>query len=142
MELSLLGEHSGDASIVQGPVESTFVEANLDEIPELSEEPDFNSEDLLLDEHTDHFSDSQLVFGTGRRTVSYTIPRFETPRSDTIFLENVQGYTVAYPERRDRPEIIYPMPDLPAVVIHIYDDSGDFYLHPSLKKRKRKRAYL
>lgn len=80
--------------------------------------------------------------GSGRRSITYTVPRFSTPRADTFYVQDLEGYTVSYPERRDYPEIIYPQPDLPAVVIHTSDTSGDFYLHPSLRRRKRKRAYL
>ena len=145
IELSLLGEHSGDASIVQGPVESTFVTSDLQELPvNIVEEtePEFYSDDLLLDEQNEDFSGSQLVYGAGRRSITYTVPRFTTPRADTFYVQDLEGYTVSYPERRDYPEIIYPQPDLPAVVIHTSDTSGDFYLHPSLRRRKRKRAYL
>lgn len=145
IELSLLGEHSGDATIVQGPVESSFVDLNVQELPqaiEVDSEPTFHSDDLLLDEQNEDFSGSQLVYGSARRSTTFTVPRFSTPRSDTFYVQDLEGYAVSYPERRDYPEIIYPQPDLPTVIIHTADTSGDFYLHPSLRRRKRKRTYL
>lgn len=143
IELQLLGEHSGDASIIQGPTESTFVDLNIRESPELLETTEFNSEDLLIDDAIEDFSGSQLVFGNPKRsTTSVTVPRFETPRDTSFYVQDIEGYTVVYPEQRQRPEIIYPQPDIPTVIIHTEDSSGDFYLHPSLKRRKRKRAYL
>ena len=143
IELQLLGEHSGDTSIIQGPVESTLVDINVRDTPELLESSEFNSQDLLIDDAIEDFSGSQLVFGNPRRsTTSVTVPRFSSPRETTLYVQDVQGYTVAYPESRDRPEIIYPQPDVPAVVIHFGEPGGDYYLHPDLQRRKRKRAYL
>lgn len=143
IELQLLGEHSGDTSIIQGPVESTLVDINVRDTPELLESSEFNSQDLLIDDAIEDFSGSQLVFGNPRRsTTSVTVPRFSSPRETTLYVQDVQGYTVAYPESRDRPVIIYPEPEVPAVVIHFGESGADYYLHPHLQRRKRKRAYL
>lgn len=141
IELQFLGQHSGDATIVQGPVESTFIDVDMSENP-LSENVEAGSEDLLLDEAVEDFSGSQLVIGNRRSTTSYTVPRFETTRNSSYYVQDTKGYYVAYPESRDTAEIIYPTPDIPIVVIHTHDSSGDFYLHPSLRKRRRKRKYL
>lgn len=141
IELQFLGQHSGDATIVQGPVESTFIDVDMSENP-LSENVDAGSEDFLLDEAVEDFSGSQLVIGNRRSTTSYTVPRFETTRNSSYYVQDTKGYYVAYPESRDTAEIIYPTPDIPIVVIHTHDSSGDFYLHPSLRKQKRKRKYL
>ena len=143
IELQLLGEHSGDTSIIQGPVESTLVDINLRDTSELLESSEFNSQDLLIDDAIEDFSGSQLVFGNPRRsTTSITVPRFSSPRETTLYVQDIQGYTVAYPESRDRPVIIYPQPEIPAVVIHFGESGTDYYLHPHLQRRKRKRAYL
>ena len=143
IELQLLGEHSGDTSIIQGPVESTLVDINVRDTPELLESSEFNSQDLLIDDAIEDFSGSQLVFGNPRRsTTSVTVPRFSSPRETTLYVQDIQGYTVAYPELRDRPVIIYPQPEIPAVVIHFGESGTDYYLHPHLQRRKRKRAYL
>ena len=143
IELQLLGEHSGDATIIQGPVESTFIDINVDENP-LFEDFSAHSDDLLLDEANEDFSGSQLVVGGRRSTSSYTVPRFETTRSGSYYVQDTKGYYVAYPEDRDTStDIIYPTPDLPVVIIHTFDTSGDFYLHPSLSRKfKRRRKYL
>lgn len=141
IELQLLGQHSGDSTIVQGVVESTFVNVDISENP-LSESIQAFSDDLLLDETVEDFSGSQLVIGNRRSTNSYTVPRFETTRSSSYYVQDTKGYYVAYPESRNNEEIIYPTPDLPVVIIHTHDNSGDFFLHPSLRRRKRKRKYL
>lgn len=151
IEMQLLGEHSGDSTIIQGPVESSIVDVNIDEPDGLEvgrqetpsvEDVDFNSEDLLLDEGVEDFSGSQLVVGTRRSTNTLTVPRFETPRDTSFYIQDIQGYTVSYPESRQTTDIIFPHPDTPTVVIHINDTSGDYYLHPSLQRKKRKRKYL
>lgn len=143
IELQLLGEHSGDTSIIQGPVESTLVDINVRDTPEVLESSEFNSQDLLIDDAIEDFSGSQLVFGNPRRsTTSVTVPRFSSPRETTLYVQDIQGYTVVYPESRDRPVIIYPQPEIPAVVIHFGESGTDYYLHPHLQRRKRKRAYL
>lgn len=143
IELQLLGEHSGDTSIIQGPVESTLVDINVRDTPELLESSEFNSQDLLIDDAIEDFSGSQLVFGNPRRSTTFvTVPRFSSPRETTLYVQDIQGYTVAYPESRDRPVIIYPQPEIPAVVIHFGESGTDYYLHPHLQRRKRKRAYL
>lgn len=151
IELQLLGQHSGDATIVQGSsAESTFINMDIGINPlaegglqSISESAEPMSHDLLLDEAVEDFSGSQLVIGNRRNTVSYTVPRFETPRSASYYVQDTKGYYVAYPESRNNMEIIYPSPELPVVVIHTHDATGDFYLHPSLTLRKRrKRKYL
>lgn len=106
------------------------------------ENTDFNSADLLIDDAVEDFSGSQLVFGNSRRSNTVTVPRFETPRDTNFYTQDIQGYTVSYPESKVIPEIILPLPEAPAVVIHVEDSSGDFYLHPSLRSKKRKRKYL
>ena len=83
-----------------------------------------------------------MVIGNRRSTSTYTVPRFETPRNASYYVQDTQGYYVAYPESRNEIEIIYPTPELPVVIIHTHDASGDFYLHPSLSRRRRKRKYL
>lgn len=108
----------------------------------LSESIEAYSHDLLLDEAVEDFSGSQLVIGNRRSTNSYTVPRFETTRNGSYYTQDTKGYYVAYPESRNNAEIIYPTPDIPVVIIHTHDNTGDFYLHPSLRRRKRKRKYL
>lgn len=152
LEMQLLGEHSGDSTIVQAPMESSFIDINIDEpeslhvgLQETSEadDIDYNSADLLLDDNIEDFSGSHLVFGNTRRsTTTYTVPRFESPRNTGFYIQDVQGYNVAYPESRDTTEIILPQSDTPTVVINFEEAGGDYYLHPSLKTRKRKRKYL
>lgn len=152
LEMQLLGEHSGDSTIVQAPMESSFIDINIDEPESLhvglqetteADDIDYNSADLLLDDNIEDFSGSHLVFGNTRRsTTTYTVPRFESPRNTGFYIQDVQGYNVAYPESRDTTEIILPQSNTPTVVINFEEAGGDYYLHPSLKTRKRKRKYL
>lgn len=152
LEMQLLGEHSGDSTIVQAPMESSFIDINIDEPDSLhvglqdsieADDIDYNSADLLLEDNIEDFSGSHLVFGNTRRsTTTYTVPRFESPRNTGFYIQDVHGYNVAYPESRDTTEIILPQSDTPTVVINFEEAGGDYYLHPSLKTRKRKRKYL
>lgn len=143
IELQVLGEHSGDATIVQGPVESTFVNIDLEELPNLEDNVHLESDDILIDEAIEDFSGAQLVFGNSRRSNTVTLPRFETVRETSLYTVDLDGFHVSYPESRAYPEVIPTEPDnTPTVIIHTEDFSGDYYLHPSLKWKKRKRAYL
>lgn len=143
IELQVLGEHSGDATIVQGPVESTFINIDLQELPNLEENVHLESDDILIDEALEDFSGAQLVFGNSRRSNTVTLPRFETVRETSLYTVDLDGFHVSYPESREYPQVIPTEPDnTPTVIIHTEDFSGDYYLHPSLKRKKRKRAYL
>lgn len=156
IELELLGEHSGDASFIQEPFESTIVDVNIDDISDtiqetingtnvLQPEPstDFNSMDLLLEDAVEDFSGSRLMLGPSEGSIpSLTVPRFESPRETIVYVQDIEGNPVIYPKFQDRPTIILPSSEVPAVVIHIPYTSFDYYLHPSLRKKKRKRKYL
>ncbi|CBK38958.1 putative L2 product [Human papillomavirus 151] len=149
IELELLGEHSGDSSIIQEPFESTIMDANIDNIPE-SLNPDVTqlsientSADWLLEDYVEDFSRSQLVIGSSDRSAtSFTIPQFESPRETIVYIQDIEGNTVVYPKFADRPTIILPTPSGPAIVQSLTHTSLDYYLHPSLRRRKRKRKYL
>lgn len=147
IELELLGEHSGDASVIEEPLQSTVIDMNLDDVEAIQDTidtaDDYNSADLLLDNAIEEFNNSQLVFGTSDRSSSaYSIPRFESPRETIVYVQDIEGNQVIYPGPTERPTIIFPLPSAPAVVIHTLDKSFDYYLHPSLRKKRRKRKYL
>lgn len=150
IELELLGEHSGDASVIEEPLQSTVIDMNLDNIEAIQDTidtaddfSDYNSADLLLDNAIEEFNNSQLVFGTSDRSSSaYSIPRFESPRETIVYVQDIEGNRVIYPGPTERPTIIFPSPSAPAVVIHTLNKSFDYYLHPSLRKKRRKRKYL
>ena len=83
------------------------------------------------------------MFGTSDRSSSaYSIPRFESPRETIVYVQDIEGNQVIYPGPTERPTIIFPSPSAPAVVIHTLNKSFDYYLHPSLRKKRRKRKYL
>lgn len=147
LELQLLGEHSGDASIIQEPFESTVIDMNIETIEDIADTvdtaSDYNSMDLLLDNAIEEFNNSQLVFESSTSpTTSYTIPRFESPRETIVYVQDIEGNHVVYPEPTERPTIIFPAPTVPAVIVHTIDTSFDYYLHPSLRNKRRKRKYL
>jgi hypothetical protein len=147
LELQLLGEHSGDASIIQEPFESTVIDMNMDNLEDIADTldsaSDYNSADLLLDHAIEEFNNSQLVFDSSTGpTTSYTVPRFESPRETIVYVQDIEGNHVVYPEPTERPAIIFPAPNIPAVIVHIIDTSFDYYLHPSLRTKRRKRKYL
>lgn len=149
IELELLGEHSGDSSVIQEPFESTIMDVNIDNIPEslntniAETSVDYDSADLLLDNGVEDFSRSQLVIGPSDRSLlSFTVPRFESPRETIVYIQDIEGNTVVYPKYEERPTIILPTPSGPAIIQSLTHSSFDYYLHPSLRKKKRKRKYL
>lgn len=137
LELSVLGEHSGEANIVLGETESTVIDAiSYDLTPEVPE-------DVLLDEFSEDFSHTQLVIGSGSRgNKAIDIPQFprEVPKA-TIVIDTLSDSTyVAHPSGSDT----WPLPTSPPHSSEIPLSSPDygsvtFDLHPGLIHRKRKR---
>ncbi|ACK76239.1 minor capsid protein [Erinaceus europaeus papillomavirus 1] len=135
LELALLGQHSGDASIVQAQAESVFLGDGL--------HPDTDSNLSLLDEFAEDFSHSQLIIGE-RKANQVSLPDFASPKYSKYFLQDYgNGFIVSHPMQTERPEIIHPDIDAgPTIVIEAFDSSGGFYLHPSFVGKKRKRLYF
>lgn len=125
------------------------MDVNIDNIPEslntniAETSADYDSADLLLDNGVEDFSRSQLVIGPSDRSLpSFTVPRFESPRETIVYIQDIEGNTVVYPKYEERPTIILPTPSGPAIIQSLTHSSFDYYLHPSLRKKKRKRKYL
>ncbi|UXR08075.1 MAG: L2 protein [Varecia variegata papillomavirus 1] len=133
IELNTFGEHTGDVSIVQGAVDTAFVDLSA------GDTPDLYSEEALLDEPLSDFSESQLVIG-GDRETTRNVPAISTTSTAKYFLADVgDGLIVAYPQESATNDIILPLPGPPTVLLDVFS-SGDFFLHPShLRRRKRKR---
>ena len=137
IELSTLGQHSGDSAIVNGLAESSFVDqiANIDIL---------HPEEDLLDTQVEDFSGSHLVLSSsGRRGTVYTIPTLPPGIGLRIFVDDyARNLFVSYPTSTVHPEVLIPSADHPLEPAIILDfESNDFYLHPDLlRRRKRKRS--
>lgn len=144
IELSVLGEHSGEAEIVLSTGTSSVVEgSNLEGTPTI---PD---EELLLDEYTEDFSHGQLVIsGSSRgqaRTVEFPEYTREVTKGPVIIDDLAESTHVLHPGRSDTDDIPPSPPhssDAPDLTSSEYL-SVTFDLHPSLRRRrKRKRRYI
>nr|WPK29455.1 MAG: L2 protein [Varecia rubra papillomavirus 1] len=137
IELSVLGEQSGDATIVQGQAESTFVDVDVDE-------PSVYSDDQLLDVLGEDFEDSHLVFTFTGRSRGSAIPVVRTQYT-AGFVEDVgDGIFISHPTERHTPAMVLPFPDRPPILFDPFG-SDDFLVDPSLfrrLRRKRKRPAL
>ena len=137
IELSTLGQHSGDSAIVDGLAESTFVDqiANADIT---------YADDDLLDTQVEDFSGSHLVLSSsGRRGSVYSVPTLPPGIALKVFVDDyARNLFVSYPVTTSNAELLLPTqpahPLEPPVVIDFFNN--DYYLHPSLyTRRKRKR---
>lgn len=137
IELSNLGQHSGDTAIVDGLAESSFVN-------QLHSVDIIHPEDELLDSQVEDFSNSHLVLsGSGRRGTVYTVPTLPPGIGLKIFVDDyARNLFVSYPVSTVHSEVLIPSGEHPLEPPIIIDfESNDFYLHPSvLQRRKRKRS--
>ena len=137
IELSTLGQHSGDSAIVNGLAESSFVD-QLENVDIL------HPEDDLLDTQVEDFSGSHLVLtSSGRRGTVYSIPTLPPGIGLRIFVDDYgRNLFVSYPTSTVHPEVLVPAGDHPLEPPIILDfTSNNFYLHPDLlRRRKRKRS--
>ena len=137
IELSVLGEHSGDATIINPIAESSFVDAENSEVPLLFPEEE------LLDPITEDFSNSHIVLTSGSRRSTLTVPTLPPGVSLRVFIDDVgSGLFVSHPITTDHvnPNIIPAVDVTPSILVDGFS-STDFILHPShTRKRKRKRS--
>lgn len=138
IELSVLGEHSGDATLINPVAESTFVDA------ENSDAPLLFPEEELVDDLTEDFSNSHVVLNTGSRRSILNVPTLPPGAALKVFIDDVgDGLFVSHPTSTDMiPDNFIPAFDVgPSILINEFS-SDDFVLHPShIPRRKRKRAY-
>ncbi|AWK28216.1 L2 protein [Human papillomavirus type 221] len=138
IELGVLGEHSGDASIINPQAESSFIDL-------LSEEPIAHTEDELLDDIVEDFSNSHLVLGSSGRGTNITMPTIPPGVALKVFITDIaKPLFVSYPEERLLPASLpdTPISNIePAIVIDL-ESASDLFIHPSLLERKRKRPLL
>ena len=137
IELSTLGQHSGDTAIVDGLAESSFIN-QLESVGIL------HPEDELLDTQVEDFSNSHLVLSSsGRRGSVYSVPTLPPGIALKIFVDDyARNLFVSYPVSTVHSDVLIPPgehPLEPPIVIDF--ESNDYYLHPALlRRRKRKRS--
>ena len=145
IEMSNLGEHSSDLTIVDALAESSFVD------PFQLPDPLHSEEQQLLDQLTEDFSNSHLVLTGSRRNATFTFPTLPPGIGLRIFLDDLPAdLFVSYPQTTLTPSKGFPInpftPDvpiepLPPTIVEL--DNFDYDLHPGLlRKRKRKRTDL
>nr|AVN89957.1 L2 protein [Human papillomavirus] len=136
LELSVLGEHSGESTIINPIAESSFVDAENSEVPLLF------PEDELIDDITEDFSNSHIVLSSSSRRSTVTIPTLPPGVALRVFIDGFGGgLFVSHPISTNIiPANVTPSADVPSILVDSYT-SDDFILHPSLlRKRKRKRS--
>lgn len=138
IELSTLGQQSGDTTIVDGLAESSFVD-----VPNNTDVA--YGEETLFDPQNEEFDNLHLVLtSTGRRGEVDNIPTLPPGTPLRIFIDDYgKDLIVNYPMSYDTSTVIVPdsaaHPLEPPILLD-YLGSG-YYLHPSLwKRRKRKRS--
>ena len=137
IELSVLnnpfiGEQSGESVISTGS--SNFEIISLDE--SLQVYPD----EYLLDEYESVANDLQLIIGERRNVRPISVPNYVKPVPG--ILSDYHSVLVVPPGDDSNIDSIpiYPQ-DTPVIIINL-EGSIDFYLHPSLLKKIRKRRFL
>lgn len=138
IELSTLGQQSGDTTIVDGLAESSFVD-----VPNNTDVA--YGEETLFDSQNEEFDNLHLVLtSTGRRGEIDNIPTLPPGTPLRIFIDDYgKDLVVNYPMSYDTSTVILPEtathPLEPPIIL---DHMGSgYYLHPSLwKRRKRKRS--
>lgn len=137
IELSVLGEHSGDATFINPLAESTFVDAENTNMPAIFPEEE------LVDEITEDFSNSHVVLINGSRRSTMNVPTLPPGVALRVYVDDYgEGLFVSHPQERELPAIITPgNAGRPSILIDDFA-SNDFVLHPSLNRKKRKRKQV
>lgn len=136
IELSTIGQHSGDNAIVDGLAESIFIN------PLENADTTFAEEDLL-DTQVEDFNGLHLVLSSsGRRGDVYSIPTLPPGIALRVFVDDYsRDLFVSYPVSHVDNDVLIPNqaehPLEPPIILDY--NSSDYYLHPSLwSRRKRK----
>lgn len=133
VEMQVLGEVSGTAEVADALAASPINdEAPVRDMPVTVTdvyEPEADPS------HTLHVNFGSVLDNPGAPISDYILP----PRESTVIVDTADGVTVGVPEIHTQPAIIPE--DVPEVLIEVYgSNNGDYYLHPSLlRRRKRKR---
>ncbi|ATQ38711.1 L2 [Gammapapillomavirus 24] len=136
IELSTLGQHSGDSAIVDGLAESTFIN-------HLENADTTYTEEDLLDNQIEDFEGLHLILSSsGRRGQVYSIPTLPPGTPFKIFVDDYgRDLFVSYPVSTSNTDVLIPQdaehPLEPPIILDF--QSNDYYLHPSLWSKRRKR---
>ncbi|ACU27460.1 L2 [Canis familiaris papillomavirus 6] len=128
-----LGEQSGEAVITLGTDDFDVVSLAESLLETYSDE-------FLLDEIESIANDLQLVIGSRREQQPISVPNLIKP-SPQVF-PDFEGVHVKYPSDSDNPLIPLHPESTPAISFDIYGDGLNFYLHPSLLRKKRRKRYF
>lgn len=138
LEMTTLGQHSSDLSIVDAMAESSFIN------PFENPDPTLNEEQQLLDRYTETFDNSHLILTGSRRNQTFTIPTLPPGVALRVFVDDVgQDLFISYPETTLIPASGIPVEPFEPLIPSLIDIYGsDYNLHPSAirKRRKRKRS--
>ncbi|ABY73456.1 L2 [Tursiops truncatus papillomavirus 3] len=150
IELTLLGSHTGDSTVVNSQAESITIDegpASAHIIHPMSN-IDLHSDSELLDSLSEDFSHAVLVVGSGkRRPIPVSIPSVPVPRR--LYAETYSGLYVHHPVYLGSsvpsdwaaPNVVNPFP-VSDVVIYSTDDFGDMFRFWHFLRRRRRRRYL
>lgn len=136
IELATFGETSHDTIVINTDAESTFI--NFNDIAHLSE-------DNLLDENIEDFSNSHLVLSaTDEYGDTYTIPTLPPGAGAKVFIPDVASeLNYSFPiDTTSIPSYLPTVPYTPLIPTSVTVVGESYNLHPSLLKRKRKHKYI
>lgn len=128
IELQPIGNFTGESTIVDNLVESSFIH-------NLSSDITFTDDDLLDHQFPD-FSNSHLVLNfTEEEEPIFFVEPFVKP----LLITDNFPITIYYPSSADASPNVPSSTDIPFVTINPL--GSDYDIHPSLLKRRRKRKY-
>nr|WDS49671.1 MAG: L2 protein [Neophocaena asiaeorientalis asiaeorientalis papillomavirus 6] len=150
MELTLLGSHTGDSSVVNPQAANVTIDEGpasshvIDPMSSL----DLYSDSELLDSMSEDFGHVVLAVGSGnRRPIQISMPN--VPLTRRLHAETYSGLYVHHPTYSGPPvPADWAVPDVvtnhhrPEVVIYSTDDFGDLFRFWHLLRRRRRRRYL
>ncbi|AER38252.1 L2 protein [Crocuta crocuta papillomavirus 1] len=128
---SPVGEQSGESVISSGTTDMEIISLTGSTLESYSDES-------LLDIYEPIANDLQLVIGIGRRVRPISVPDLLTTKFQ-IF-PGFEGVHVHTSSSNETPKIPINPLETPAVVIDLLGGT-DFYLHPALFKKKKKRLF-
>ncbi|ATQ38467.1 L2 [Gammapapillomavirus 19] len=135
IELQPINESSHISTTVNALNEFSFINPAFDDT--------LLSEENLIDEYSERFENAHLVITTTDDLGdTYQIPTIPPGVPAKVFVNDyASDIIVINPHPADIPNIITPATAISSTPVLILDlTSDDFYLHPSLFKRKRKRS--
>lgn len=134
IEMQVLGEVSGTAEVADALAVSTINdETPIRDIPVTVTDVYEPEADPT---HTIHVNFGSLHDYPGIPVSDFTLP----PREATVIVDTEEGVLVDVPESPLSPAIVPE--DVPEVIIEVFGSTGDYYLHPSLLRRRKRRRLM